>query len=351
MPFPRRVISCAEQVLTWINGSYSSASYVRRVIIRLIVSCLVSAQIAFAASSPADPPRDNAKFEYSLRTAEGELELRFNGRRLLLYAFGSSQFKPYVRELYTLRGDNILLDAPPDHLHHHGLMYGIRVNGENFWEERDQPGFQKPVRLDPPKIGRSASGLPQASFTQLIHWVPNKQASEQKTADVALLIERRTLTVTVDPGQQEVALTWHADFGVGPGAAKVTLTGAIYHGLGLRLPEAFNRVAQHYNSAGATYPSNGTGDVTSARWSAVSNAANGRDITVALFGQPSPTRGLPLFFTMVQPFTYLSVTQGLDKTPIEYSAGNEFQLEYLLVIYPRRCEPEFIQRRYQVWRP
>ncbi len=64
-----------------------------------------------------------------------------------MYAFATNQFKPYVRELYTLRGENVLRDAPPDHLHHHGLMYAVWVNGINFWEERGAPGFEQHVEL------------------------------------------------------------------------------------------------------------------------------------------------------------------------------------------------------------
>ena len=64
----------------------------------------------------------------------------YKGHKILVYAFATNQFKPYVRELYTLRGENVTRDAPPDHLHHHGLMYAVYVNGINFWEERGAPG-------------------------------------------------------------------------------------------------------------------------------------------------------------------------------------------------------------------
>ncbi|HEY9174805.1 MAG TPA: DUF6807 family protein, partial [Verrucomicrobiae bacterium] len=67
------------------------------------------------------------------------------GQKLLVYAFGRERFKPCVRELYTLKGDNLLRDAPHDHLHHHALMYAIRVNGLNFWEEISGSGVEKPV--------------------------------------------------------------------------------------------------------------------------------------------------------------------------------------------------------------
>ena len=45
---------------------------------------------------------------------------------VLQYRYGDVPFKPYIKELYTPGGLNILLDAPPDHLHHHGLMFALR---------------------------------------------------------------------------------------------------------------------------------------------------------------------------------------------------------------------------------
>jgi len=290
-----------------------------------------------------------AAFTSSLNRDQGLLELRYNGHKVLTYAFAKSQFKPYVRELLTLQGDSVLVDAPPDHLHHHGLMYGIRVNGVNFWEERDQPGYEKSVELDAPKVGMSRDGLPQASFTHLIHWVSSQNASTSDTAPVAMLIERRHITLTADEKTGEVALVWQSDFEVGPGAPKATLAGANYHGLGLRLPPSFNRTAQHRNSENAPYPTEGKGDVNRARWSCVSQKVGDREISVAMFGQPTTDRGLPSFFTMVQPFTYLSVTQGLDKEPIAHERGDKFSLNYLLVAYSKHLTPESLDQRYQRW--
>ena len=100
-----------------------------------------------------------------VQSEHGLLEWSFRGRTLLTYAFATNQCKPYVRELRTLAGDEVLREAPADHLHHHGLMYAIGVNGVNFWEERDQPGHERHVRLLAHGTGRSVGGLPQASFT------------------------------------------------------------------------------------------------------------------------------------------------------------------------------------------
>jgi len=308
---------------------------------------------ALGASAPqADKPQKAGaqSFEFT-DLGPGLVALNYQGHRLLVYASASNQFKPYVKELYTLAGDNVLLDAPPDHLHHHGLMYATAVNGINFWEERGQVGYQKPVGPPHTSIGVSSSGRPRASLTQVIHWVGPKDATMQDTHSVALLVETRSLTVTVDEKAREVALAWHAQFQVGPGAKTVTLSGPAYNGLGLRLPPAFNLVARHENSEAADYPTHGKGDVTAARWSCVSHELNGHPITVALFGQPSTLHGLPVFFTMVEPFTYLAVTQALDTKPLAYAAGEPFTVDYLLVVYADRKSSAFLTQRSRSWNP
>ena len=93
--------------------------------------------LALACSAGADsiPIRIDTKLD------QGLLEVRYKGNKLLVYAFATNQYKPYVRELYTLRGENVTRDAPPDHLHHHGLMYAVNINGVNYWEERVTPGI------------------------------------------------------------------------------------------------------------------------------------------------------------------------------------------------------------------
>ena len=108
---------------------------------------LAAALADFSLRSPVRPPRPDPPISIDPQDGRGELEVRFKGRKLLVYAFATNQFKPYVRELYTLRGENVLRDAAPDHLHHHGLMYAVCVNGINFWEERNAPGIQKHVEM------------------------------------------------------------------------------------------------------------------------------------------------------------------------------------------------------------
>jgi hypothetical protein len=306
------------------------------------------AGISPAKDSNASPGPVKAEIVEVLNPQKGELEWRFKGRTVLVYAFATNQFKPYVRELYTLRGQNVLRDAPADHLHHHGLMYAIRINGTNFWEEKPNPGIEKSVKLLAHKTGESTRGLPEASFTQLIHWLPPLHPPPEDSAAAALLIEERTLTLTVDDKNQEVAVRWDAAFQVGGNVGRVILHGSHYNGLGLRLPQSFDRVAKFENSEGQPYTGENTSNLIPARWTSASGIMDGGDVMLVLFGHPR-NAGENKFFTLLEPFAYLSATQGLDTQPLEYSAGDKFALRYLLTVYPANQSRDFIQQHYKLW--
>ena len=291
-----------------------------------------------------------AKLSEVLNLEKGELCWLYQGRPLLVYAFAATQFKPYVRELYTLRGENVLRDAPADHLHHHGLMYAIRLNGVNFWEERDSPGIEKSISIVPQKVGRGPGGLPQASFTQVIHWLAFTNRDVADSAAPAFLIENRTLTLTVDESAEEVALVWDASFEVGKHTPKLRLHGANYNGLGLRLPLSFDKVARFANSGNAPYTGNNTQNVIPAEWTSVAGTTDGKAVMLVLFGRSGNAHGQGRFFTMTEPFAYLAVTQGLDKEPLDYQAGDKFRLRYLLTVYAENKSREFIERRAEAWR-
>jgi hypothetical protein len=280
---------------------------------------------------------------------EGTLEVRFKGHTLLVYAFATNQFKPYLRELYSLTGENVLRDAPPDHLHHHGMMYAVCVNGINFWEEKGAPGMQKHIEMPLQFATIDPTGVAKAEFMEVIHWLAPTNRPAEGSAEAALLLEQRKLTVSVDETNQEVALRWESRFQVGPEARNVKLHGPNYDGLGLRLPESFNHVAAFQNSAGTPYTGKNTQNVIPARWTSVAGRMGGRDLLLVLFGRAENPAGDSLFFTMLDPFAYLSATQGLDQKPLEYTAGDKFSLSYLLTVYSENKPAEFITRRSELW--
>jgi hypothetical protein len=52
---------------------------------------------------------------------------------------------------------------------------------------------------------------------------------------------------------------------------------------------------------------------------------------------------------MLDPFAYLSATQGLDKKPLEYAKRDNFSLSYLLTVYSETKPASFITRRAEAW--
>ncbi len=303
--------------------------------------------ISAAALSPIAAAETKTLSIHELK-GQQQLEIRYGDDQLLLYSFAKDQFKPYVKELRGLNRQNILRDAPPDHLHHHGLMFAIRVNGTNFWEETGEPGIQRHEQLLDLRSGRDANGKPQASFSEIIHWICFRDKARTDTADVALLMERRTLTLAIDPASQELMLRWASRFMVGPAIPKVVLTGSAYNGLGLRLPIEFDKTALFKNSENGVGPLGTKWDVAPARWTSFAGKIDGKPTTVVLFGERKPQAwGVQQFFSMREPFAYISVTKGLDVKPVEFKTGDRFAFEYSLAIYPEIKTAEFIEKRFQ----
>ena len=86
-----------------------------------------------------------------------------------------------------------------------------------------------------------------------------------------------------------------------------------------------------------------------AQWTSVAGEMAGRAVMLVMFGRPENAGGDAAFFTMLDPFAYLSATQGLDKKTLEYAAGDKFALSYLLTVYSEQKPPEFIRHRYERW--
>lgn len=274
--------------------------------------------------------------------------LKQDGKPVLVYTFSPQSFKPYVKALYTTSGRNVLRDSPYDHLHHHALMYGIKVNGVNFWEEVSGSGVQRVIQTSEPKL-IAGNGSNQAEIHQLLHWVTPEDAFLPSTNSPALLIEQRTITLTVDPQTQEVAVSWRSKFEVGTKTNVVTLTGANYHGLGMRFSQELDSLANHFTGEGSPDLSNNKQDASAHNWTAISFKDNTAPITLALFGHSANARGKANFFSMKTPFAYLSATQGLEKEPLVYRRGEHFELNYLVCLYPEIKSVQSLESRYRKW--
>jgi len=260
---------------------------------------------------------------------------------LLRYRYGDVPFKPYVKELFTPSGLNVLLDAPSDHLHHHGLMFAVAVDGVDFWEETPNAGRQSGGSFPQVLIAQHGGG-PSAGFIVRPQWV---DATDRKGE----LAERRTIEVCSIGRLKATVVTWGSDLIVPKGKQFVTLSGSHYFGLGMRLVRAMDG-GEFFNAAGSEGKIfRGEERLVRSDWCAYTAQADGKDVTVAMFGHPGNPRHPTTWFTMAQPFAYLSATLGLHEEPLEVEAGRPLKLRYGVALWDGAVEAKEIDLLYRQW--
>jgi len=278
----------------------------------------------------------------------GHLTIAYNNRPILVYAYSAKQHKPYIKELFDLSGYNVVTDTPPDHLHHHGVMYGVIVNGVDYWHEDQGTGTERSIQIVDKRSGVTASGHPYARFVDVVHWLDPAGLSGRSDKRT-VLVELRSITLIIDEATKEVAVQWSSDFTVSERDTGVVLTGTPYNGLGIRLTKDFDARVVHFTSEQPLNRLQGDPLIVKARWTAASIDGTNHGSTVALFGDPSNRSGESVFFLMYEPFAYVSSTQALNTHALDYPSGARFRLNHLLVVYPAARSFDFIRKRGEQW--
>lgn len=262
---------------------------------------------------------------------------------VLRYRYADAPFKPYVKELFTPKGVNALLDSPPDHVHHRGLMFAVAVDGVSFWEETDRAGRQVHRSMGRMLAPRGRDAV--VGFMKGLDWLSPE--------DKHLLHEERAIQVL---GGQEVEsagatlVSWTTRLEVPPGGADAKLTGNHYFGLGLRFVRAMDKRGKFDNSEHAEGEVfRGDERLTRARWCAYSSRVDDKPVTVAMFDHPGNVRHPATWFTMADPFAYLSATLNLHREPLTLKAGEPLQLRYGVALWDGHAPAEQIEKLYQLW--
>ena len=285
----------------------------------------------------------------SITTGENAVSINAGSQLLLRYPYKNVPFKPCVQQLFSLAGVNVLRDAPADHLHHHALMFAVKVDGVNFWEETPTAGKQLHKSFTDVKTDTitnvendKRSEMRQAGFTELIDWTTSNKE--------LLLKERRTIDVWQGTDLGATLLTWQSKFELPEGTESATITGSHYHGLGVRFTKSMDSAGRHLNPDGKP----GTvfrGDERLLRstWCAYTANADGKPVTVAIFDHPKNPRHPATFFTMTKPFAYLSATLNLHKEPLKVVSGKPLVLRYAVAVWDGKVENDRIDKLYRRW--
>lgn len=309
---------------------------------------LPPAVIVLLLCCPAAPAADQRPEEIAGKTLvilkdQQKVTVQHRGQVLARYRYAGVPKKPYLAELTAPGGVNVLRDAPADHLHHHGLMFAFNVEGVDFWSENDQCGSQVHQAWKDLRIV-SVGGTERAVLIERLVW--------QTPEGDALLHEQRTLTVVAAADGRPRMLIWQADFTPGEDAtAALTISGAKYHGLGMRFIQPMDAAdGLHFNAAGGVKVAGTNGK--QATWSAyTAPIAEGKKVTVAMFDAPSNPRHPCEWFTMGETpsFAYLSGTLGIGTEPIKLDLGKTLSVRFGVAVFDSAVDAKQVSDAYLRW--
>lgn len=258
------------------------------------------------------------------------LALSVRGRRIAVHQCGAGLLKPYVHPLYAPDGSVITLDAPHDHLHHHGLMIGwSEVNGYDFWSEAppERCGRMRQTRLDQRAPDR---------LTATLEWT---------AGGTVLAVERRRLRAAA-LRDGSLLLDWTSEITAGRAPVELKAHKLGFDGLGVRVVRSMD--------GGGTVNSNGTRDFTKAsgepaEWCAYhATLPGGGPGGVAILGHPGNPRHPAPFFVMNQKFGYLSAAPTF-RAPFAVSAGQTLRLRYGVLTFAGEAAVERLDKLHQEW--
>lgn len=249
--------------------------------------------------------------------------------------------KPYIAQIWTPTAKPLPLleDSPHDHVHHHGLMFALSVDGTDFWAEVDAPkiGTQTPAASTPFPTGDG--------FTQILHWTAPD--------GTRLLDETRTVRVratgSVAKGDAVHWIDWQSVLTPAPGRESVKLSGGHYFGLGLRFaPQWSNHGVFRWQDTKDQPTVRGDEKLTPGTWCAADHTIGGQPLTVLMLSHPdNPRPGA--WFTMSKPFCYLSATYDLEKNPFVLAKGKSWTLRHSLAVLGKSADAATLATMARDW--
>ena len=260
--------------------------------------------------------------------------LRSGGVLVANYATDGVPMKPYVKELFSPSGVQVTVDSPPDHFHHHGLMFAIAAGGVDFWSEKPFEKFGKQI----PVAGSTRAEA--SSVDQKLAWTT--------PAGATVLTETRKIQADAAQGGPNV-VTWTTVLRA-EGGQPVRLSGSHYFGLGMRFPADMAEKAVFLLSSGTSSGQVVRSDETlrAAPWCAATGTIGGKPVTVAMWDAPNNERRA-VWFTMTKPFSYLSATLDLQKHPMDLKPGGSLSLNYGIAVFDGVVDAAAIEKARTGW--
>ncbi len=288
---------------------------------------------------------------FSVSASAAELQMKqesntvsvFDGNRLVLrYRYADVAKKPYVDQLFTPTGVQILRDSPDDHKHHHALMYALAVDGVNFWEEHEANSGRELHKTFPEIKATTVNMLGDARLVEELEWIgPNSEKP--------LMIERRAIDMFQSDDLDATLIQWRCCLQTPPGKDSAVITGHHYYGLGMRFLVSMDKGGRFFNADDNPGENVNGQRLTPVKWCAYTAKADGRPVTVAIFDHPANLRHPNKMFSMTAPFAYLSATLNAWKEPITLKAGQPLKLCYGVALWDGEIDKTKVEKLYQRW--
>lgn len=275
-------------------------------------------------------------------TAEAEhITILVGNKPMLTYRYGDVSYKPYIKRLSTPSGTNILRDAPHDHLHHHGVMFALMVDDVDFWGEVNAKtaGLEAHRNLTDIQVD-SRDGMNRAIFSETLDWITSPDHK-------VLLQEWRSIRAYQAADLAASLISWESELYLPAGKRSAEITGRSYFGLGIRFIQSMDLKGHFVNAEGQT-GLDGTNGKQS-KWCAYTADADGKLVTVAMFDHPGNLRYPACWFTMLDPFAYISATLDVHHKAITLKQGQTLKLRYGLALWDGKVESEQIEQLYRRW--
>lgn len=260
---------------------------------------------------------------------------------LVEYRFSDNDFKPYVQALRSPGGINVLRDRPYDHLHHRGLMFAVNMNDIEFWGQGWAMGSlgQQVYKADTLNLDVEQKRLAGEVFWNSLAYKKN------------ILQEHRKIRLLDSKAMKATVLAWEATFSVPDGHPKAIWKGDHYHGLGMRFAKEMDESDQFFFARDAQTPEHvrGVEFLTRASWAAYHAMSEGQKVTVAMFDAPDNPRYPAHWFTMYQPFSFLSATINSYRVPFEINPGQAVRFRYGVAVFDGHVNAAEVERVYRDW--
>jgi len=257
---------------------------------------------------------------------------------LFRYCLRAARYKPYVQQFPSPSGVEVLADAPPDHPHHHGLMFAVGVDDVDFWVENETPGRQVLRNINEDVYEDKG----RYSVTHVLDWF----SGDNRTF---LARETRTIILGADLIPNARTLVWKTDLELPPDRKEIKLWGRHYFGLGMRMAEAMDKNGTFLAEGGSEgQVVRGDERLRPGKWCAYVASAGDKQVTVAMFDHPL-NRRRTLWFTMAKPFAYMAASLNLHQKPVTLKQGDKLSLLYGIVVWDGAQPAETIQEMYEGW--